>query len=416
MTPSIMLGIGLGVVVLLGTAVLLLIRARNMQYWLGPYVTGRFAAPECHPDDVVDVFIAICDHWEPACYGASHQTALQRVQRWREEYPRLFDQFRDANDRPPQYTFFFPQDEYHPAYLDGIAPLCEAGFGDVDVHLHHDNDSPQQLQDKLEEFKETLHSQHGLLRRDPVTGEIVYGFIHGNWALCNSRPDGHCCGVDQELTVLLETGCYADFTMPSAPSPTQTRIINSLYYAIDRPGERKSHNSGVLARVGQRPPKDHLLMIQGPLCLDWNSRKFGLIPRIENGDLHGGRVGSARRLQLWIDAGVTVAGQPNWRFVKLHTHGCKDENINDLLGPPMQQFYRELQQLTEQQPNLRLHFVTAWEMAQLVHQAECGAAVPRISKPQHMPTGHSTLNFRNGRVATSDHGAGAVKPPPPAKP
>lgn len=364
---------------LIAIGLTLLIRARNMQYWVKSYALPREPKPQLATDDRVDLFIAICDHWEPECYGASHETALHRVQRWREEYRPLFEQFRDVNDRPPQYTFFFPQDEYHPAYLDGIKPLCEAGFGDVDVHLHHEDDTAEQLRDKLNEFRETLYHRHGLLRKDPQTGEIVYGFIHGNWALCNSRPDGHCCGVDQELTVLLETGCYADFTLPSAPSPTQTSTINSIYYAQDKPGQRKSHDTGIRARVGQLPIEDHLLMIQGPLTLDWGRRKFGLIPRIENGDLHGGRPGNLDRLQLWIDSGVCVAGQPQWRFIKLHTHGCKDENIDTLLGEPMQNFYRDLQSFREQNPQYKVHFVTAWEMAQLVHQAERGVAIPDLA-------------------------------------
>ena len=120
-------------------------------------------------------------------------------------------------------------------------------------------------------------------------------------------------------------------------------------------------------------------MIQGPLTLDWGRRKFGLIPRIENGDLHGGRPGNLDRLQLWIDSGVCVAGQPQWRFIKLHTHGCKDENIDTLLGKPMQNFYRDLESFREQNPQYKVHFVTAWEMAQLVHQAERGVSLPDLA-------------------------------------
>jgi hypothetical protein len=51
-----------------------------------------------------------------------------------------------------------------------------------------------------------LHQRHGLLRKDPVTGQVLYAFIHGNWALCNSRPDGRWCGVKEEIKILLETG------------------------------------------------------------------------------------------------------------------------------------------------------------------------------------------------------------------
>ena len=113
-------------------------------------------------------------------------------------------------------------------------------------------------------------------------------------------------------------------------------------------------------------------MIQGPLELDWSRRKFGLIPRIENADLHAGFEPTWKRMQLWLKAGVHVAGQPNWVFVKLHTHGCKDGNIDMLLGDPTVRFHEELSRAAAAHPSFRYHYVTAWEMAQLVHAAERG--------------------------------------------
>jgi hypothetical protein len=354
-------------------AVVLLLRARNMQNWIVPYVRShQVRAGLEQPGESRDVFIAVCDHFEPECYGASRELAQARVRRWVTEYPRLFGSFKDADGRPPQHTFFFPQDEYRPEYLDGLAELCRDGFGDVDVHLHHDHDTADGLRRKLDEFRDALHERHGLLRTDPVTGRVVYGFIHGNWALCNSRPDGRWCGVDQELTVLLETGCYADFTLPSAPSAAQTRIINSIYYTRDVPGRRKSHDFGTPARSRRPAPDDHLLMIQGPLVLDWDHRKWGIMPRIENADIHAGRPATWRRFEHWLRAGVHVAGKPEWRFIKLHTHGCKDGNIDTWLGPDMQRFHHELARRSAEQPELRYHYVTAWEMAQLVHLVESG--------------------------------------------
>lgn len=372
----------IGSIVLAGgvalTGVALAIRRKNMGYWLPAYVVPATPAEPPSPDKPLDVFIAVCDHWEPQLNGAAPDVAMAKVERWAREYPRRYDVFRDCNGRVPQHTFFFPAEEYRPEYIDRISELCRAGFGDVEVHLHHHDDTAAALEDKLEEFRRTLFHRHGLLRKDPVTGEITYGFIHGNWSLCNSRPDGAWCGVDQELTVLLKTGCYADFTMPSAPSPTQTRIINSIYYARDIPGRRKSHDFGIMASVGQHAPDDHLLMIQGPLTLDWTQRQRGIVPRIENGDVTAGRAMSKVRLGHWMRAGVHVRGQPNWLFVKLHTHGCHDANIHAWLGEEMMQFHRDLATMASANPRLRFHYVTAWEMAQLVHQAEAGATSPVI--------------------------------------
>jgi hypothetical protein len=334
--------------------VLFAIRQRNMHYWIKSYYFPSERAEPVVDQQPVDVFLAICDHWEPEGERASKALALERVHQWTTRYPEAFRTFRDHNGRPPQHTFFFPQEEYRPEYLDPLAKLCAKGFGDVEIHIHHDGDSAAQLQDKLEVFRDTLFHRHGLLRRAPQTNEILYGFVHGNWALCNSRPDGRWCGVDQELAILKRTGCYADFTLPSAPSPCQTSTINSIYYAKDIPGQRKSHNTGVRSR--------------GPLALDWHGSR--LLPRIENSDLTAGRPPTPDRMQRWMNAAVHVAGRPNWKFVKLHTHGCEDRNLDLLLGQQMKTFHANLADLQANNPMLRLHYVTAWEMAQLVHQAE----------------------------------------------
>ena len=57
-----------------------------------------------------------------------------------------------------------------PAPVWSRTGLCADGYGDVDVHLHHDHDRAAGLREKLDQFRETLHERHGLLRRHPVTG------------------------------------------------------------------------------------------------------------------------------------------------------------------------------------------------------------------------------------------------------
>lgn len=322
------------------------------------------------------VFLCVTDHFEPDWGGAGEAVREQRVQRWIRDYPRSVAGFHDTLGRPPQHTFFYPLEEYRPRLLDQLAALCHAGYGSVEVHLHHDHDTSEQLREKLLGFKETLHRQHALLHRG-ANREIQYGFIHGNWALDNSHPLGHWCGVNDELTILRETGCYADFTLPAAPDPAQTRILNSIYYAIDDPGRPKSHDTGTLAEVGVVPASDALLMIQGPLAWDWSDRKFGLLPRLENGALHARRPPSARRLHLWMRAGIGVRNRPDWTFVKLHTHGGKPVNADVLLGSPMRELHQELARQASLDTGFHYYYVTAHEMARLVHAAEAGATDPR---------------------------------------
>jgi len=239
------------------------------------------------------------------------------------------------------------------------------------VHLHHDNDTADGLRGKLESFKQVLAERHGLLSRHHRTGQLAYGFIHGNWALDNSRPDGRMCGVNNELDVLRETGCYADFTMPSCPDPAQTRKINSIYYAIDDPRRPKSHNTGIDAGHGP-PPRNALLLIQGPLLLDWNRRKLGVLPRLENGCIQSTQAPTMERLNLWLRARVQMPSRPDWYFVKLYMHGAKEEDRRVILGQPLVRFHSDLARRAAIDPCFHFHYVTAREMYNLVRAAEAG--------------------------------------------
>lgn len=332
-----------------------------------------------HFDRALQVFIAVCDHYEPMRMYPARSIQDLRVERWVHGYPQSVAGISDSVGRNPQHTFFYPGDQYVPEHVDQIAGLCRAGFGDVEVHLHHQDDTSQSLRDKLEQYRDTLYHRHGLLQKSE-SGQVTYGFIHGNWALDNSHPDGRHCGVNDEISILRQTGCYADFTMPSAPEPCQTTTINNIYYAIDDPHRPKSHDQGDRARVGQCPPQDGLLMIQGPLGFDWTSRKWGFLPRLENGDLLGVRPPSIERFRLWCSAGVRVMGNEDWVFIKLHTHGAHESNTEMLLGEPMRKFHQELHELALRHPAFKYYYVTAREMAGLVHQAESGQSVPALGQ------------------------------------
>ncbi len=347
----------------------LVARKRGLHRWLLPYLLDRRPAPK--PSEPVHVLLAVCDHYEPKRAGASPERARARVEQWVREYPAQFKEFTDSDGFHPRHSFFYPAEEYEYEYLDMLAGLCRAGFGEVEVHLHHDNDTADNLRQTLLEFKRTLADRHGLLSRDRTTGELTYGFIHGNWALDNARSDGRWCGVNNELDVLRETGCYADFTLPSAPSETQTRKVNSVYWAVDDPARPKSHDTGTDVAAGPRPANG-LLMIQGPLLLDWGRRKWGVLPGVENACLQKSQPPDGRRLDLWLRAGVRIHTRPNWYFVKLHTHGVNEPNQDVLLGEPMVRFHQLLRERADRDPRFHFHYVTAREMANIALTAADG--------------------------------------------
>lgn len=318
------------------------------------------------------VFICVGDHYEPDWNGADQETQIRRVDRWVHQYPSVVQDCVDSRGRPPQHTFFYPIECYEPILIEKLATLVRAGFGDIEVHLHHDDDHSDALRNLLTHSTQVLFDRHGLLRKNS-SGQIQYGFIHGNWALDNSHPDGRWCGVNDELTILRQTGCYADFTMPAAPHPAQTRTINSLYYAIDDPEKPKSHDRGILAKVGATPPEPSLLMIQGPLVV--NHPRPWKKPKVENGNVSKTQPLNVQRLDSWLRAGVSVDECPDWHFLKLHTHGAPESNADVWLGDSAKTFHQQLAKQSRLR-GFRYYYVTAYEMAKLVHQAEAGNTEP----------------------------------------
>ena len=351
-------------------------RRRNLHKWIGAYVRQElrrgFRRRTGSPTGL-DVFICIADHFEPHAGGADDAIADARVSAWTDCYADVLGEFRDSGGRPPRHTFFYPIDQYVPHHVDALTELCRDGYGEIEIQLHHDHDTAGNLESTLRRFTDLFASQHGLLGRLRSDQQIMYGFVHGNWALDNSRPDGRWCGVDDELGVLRRTGCYADFTFPSAPDVTQPRKINSIYYATGRPGRCKSHDSGIDVRAA-KPHDDGLMIIQGPLRLRRAKGTWNL--RIENGCLQRTQPPTADRLDEWLRAGVEVVGRSDWRFIKLHTHGAIEANRQVLLGQPVAGLHRELARRAALDGNFRYHYVTAREMYNLVKVAEAGIQIP----------------------------------------
>lgn len=343
---------------------------RHLSTWVGGWLRQSLR-PLCWPSQRPPlVLLAVADHYEPFWGQPDRATALERVRTWEQGLPELCRDIADETGRPPQHTFFYPLEDYDPEVLDRLAGLRQRDLGEVEVHLHHRDDTSQGLAQRLTEFADTLHSRHGLLRLDPASGRPTYGFIHGNWALDNSLPGGEWCGVNDELQVLAATGCYADFTLPSYPSPAQTHTINAIYYATDDPQRPKSHDRGRPAAVGQSPSGD-LLLVQGVLALNWRQRKSGILPRVENSDLSWSRPPSLERLPLWLRYAPMVEGAEQVRFLKLSCHGAPEANHPALLGPLARDFYRGLVYMASQ-GHFRLRFVTCWEMVQAIHALERG--------------------------------------------
>jgi hypothetical protein len=338
--------------------------ARRIHYidrWLFAYtawwVTRRVRPPR-------HLWVAIADHYEPLWNRADLETARGRVAKWRERWPEIAARHVDSNGASPVYTFFYPQEEYRHDLVEPLAEITRLGFGDVEVHIHHDGEGQEHFVSKMQSFLETLHTEHGLLRRHE--GKISFGFIHGNWAIDNSRPDGKWCGLNNEVRILRDLGCYADFTMPAPDSPCQGGPVNTIFRVEDDPLRPRSHTRGVPLRVGGVLSGD-LTFIPGPLALDFSSRGV-LRPRIECGEIAGNRPPSMGRAHLWLRLAPRLGEHA---FLKLFTHGAQEQNMDPMLGGDLDKLF-DCVSTACAALGARLHYVSAWGMWKAVDAVRCG--------------------------------------------
>jgi hypothetical protein len=178
--------------------------------------------------------------------------------------------------------------------------------------------------------------------------------------------------VNNELEVLQDAGCYADFTFPSWKKSSQPRLVNTLFYAQDDP-RPKSYDRGTPARVGQTNAAG-LLLVPGPL-VPFVRRGRG-IPRLgmDDGDLAAYWPYERVRLDRWLTAGIHVPGRPDRVFVKLHCHGCADWGRSALLGRELEALFSDAEARFNDGRKYRLHYVTLRELFNVIKATEANSA------------------------------------------
>lgn len=339
--------------------------------WLPAYGWQRLSRRSSRRSGL-HLIIALADHFEPAFMPerpseyAELSEQERRLEEWCRVYPKEFDLWRDSDGFPFRHTYFSPAEQFNKSLTERLAEHCHQGWGEIEIHLHHGVNTPDthdNTRRALVEFRDTL-VQHGCLSRWNGEGTPRYAFVHGNWALANSAG-GLYCGVDEEMQILAETGCYADLTLPSAPSPAQISKINSLYECALPLDRRAPHRRGRNLRVG-KPPAVFPLIIQGPLGLNFRQRANRLpVPKIESSALTSMYPPTLARLELWRNAAITVDGCPDWVFIKLHCHGMDPRDKEAMLGGLMRSFLQDLVAESRDSGKYALHFVTAREMVNI---------------------------------------------------
>jgi hypothetical protein len=356
------------------------------------------------PPGRIHLIVALADHFEPAIVPgdgqarASYPEQEQRLERWCREYPKIVDPWRDSDGRAFVHTYFYPAEQYDRGLVSRLADHCRAGWGEVEVHLHHGipiPDTAENTRRTLVSFRDSLALDHGCLSYADGAGQPRYVFVHGNFALANSAH-GFGCGVDDELQILADTGCYADMTLPTSPiHPSQCSKINSLYECVPPLRERAAYRRGRDLSRGHAAAKFPLI-VQGPLMVDFSSQ--GRL-RVDNGSFSASNPPTIHRLQLWKRAAVSVKGRPDWLFIKLHCHGMDPTQRDAVEGGSFRGFLRSMVEGAAARSEV-LHFVSAREMVNLILAACAGR--------EGDPSDYREYRFKRGKDAISQPTAGGA--------
>lgn len=324
------------------------------------------------PSGTVHLIITLADHFEPSSLPgfmaghASKDVQEQRLEQWCREYPGNFSEFRDAEGQPFNHTYFYPAEQYERDLVQRLAELCHKGWGEIEIHLHHGLTEPTTAEETIQQlvtFRDTLSREHGCLSYLQGDPDPKYAFVHGNYALANCA-DGFACGVDNEMQLLAETGCYVDMTYPAGIAhPAQVPVVNSIYECALPLDQRAPHRQARALRAGRSADKLPIIL-QGPLMIYFD-RSSHRLARTDDGALTKVNPPSLSRLGLWKKAAITIAGRPDWIFIKLHAHSMDPTDTETLLGTPTQRFLKDLLEGARERKEV-VHFASAREMANII--------------------------------------------------
>lgn len=312
------------------------------------------------------VVFTIADHFEPGWSPSGvldHKSQMTRLKAYHKLARETGEAVRDIDGTKFRHTNFYPAEQYHPEILDIMSEMQAEGLGEVEVHLHHGVEQPdtsENLRRVLIDFRDTLAGRHSCLSQMNGEGEPRYAFVHGNLALANSCG-GRFCGVDDEMAILQETGCYADMTLPSAPDQSQVAMINQIYECGGPLDQSVPHGTGRRVSVNGIQPVLPLIFT-GPLVFNWTRRLKGIpVPRIDDGALAANQPMDIARFNRWKSANITVAGRPDIVFVKLYCHGFFDHDQSHSIGDGAKRFFSEIIEYGEKEGQFDVCFASARE-------------------------------------------------------
>ena len=291
-----------------------------------------------------------------------------RLNAWEIKYPQIAFKHRDSDGCHPKHSFFYALDLMHEHELERLQHIVTKGFGEFELHWHHHGDNEESFKNKLSDAMKIFH-RYGYMKPYKDGQQACFGFIHGDWSLANSRGEKFC-GVDNELRILKDAGCYGDFTFPALFNQAQPPMINNIYYCSNLE-KANCYFSGRDSAVGLTEKTDEFMIFQGGLTVNWFDWRHKWHPTIEDGDISRFPThDDPKRIDSWIRQAIHVKGKPNWQFTKVFCHGAQDHK--SVVSDTTDRMFSYLETKYNDGKKYRLHYVTAREAYNIVKAAEDG--------------------------------------------
>jgi hypothetical protein len=355
-------------------AITIYAKKKNIDRWLPHYFKGIFSYSRVK-DKPIDIMFLFVDHFE--LNGKE-----DRLKAWTDDYPEIAKKHKDSDGHNPKHSFFYALDLMHEHELVAMKPVIDAGFGEFELHWHHDHDTPSSFVEKLDDAMKIFH-KHGYMKPYLPNQKACFSFIHGNWSLGNSRGE-QFCGVDNEVEILKKQGCYADFTYPALFSEAQPPMINNIYYCSDL-NKPSCHFQGRDAEVNKPARNNEFMIFQGPMTINWLDWRHKWHPNFEDGDIKSTPThDDPKRIRAWMRQSIHVKGCPEWQFVKIFCHGAQDHK--SVVSDTTDRMHSYIEKHYNDGKKYRLHYVSAREAYNIVRAAEDGKkGNPHIYRDYEVP-------------------------------
>ena len=76
-----------------------------------------------------------------------------KMEDWYTKFLLLAKDYKDSDGGPLKYSWFYFADGYKKEVIEKISELCRMGFGEIELQLHHKNDTQDSFRKKIREAK-----------------------------------------------------------------------------------------------------------------------------------------------------------------------------------------------------------------------------------------------------------------------